>query len=339
MRRVVHRPRERLPDRRRRPQDAVEPRRRDHVQDCAYAAPRLPDRRRPRARELDLGTGVGPVAQLVLQSLDGEGVAGAVGQNARQQVAAEPVRPLGEDQEAVAHRGGAEPLVPRQADAVRAQRAGDVGGGRRGVSPHIRAALLLGHPHPGDRAGLVSEGDQPRVIHAGGEPGEPFPRESRRMPQGRPRGIRHGNGTQVGVLHLGPEVKAGRAAHMRTGARVREPWLGAQTVACSNRHELVVGGVVVDFVEAVADGVVRAQDRGIGVGLIGPAGGVGGRREASEVSYVAGGRTPAVEGPGQHRIASQEVIAAEGWRLIADLVRRHGRTIGRGSLGGAGEDE
>src|SRR5690348_16673006 len=40
--------------RRRRPEDAVEPRRHDHLHDRADAAPLLPDERRPRAVELDL---------------------------------------------------------------------------------------------------------------------------------------------------------------------------------------------------------------------------------------------------------------------------------------------
>ncbi len=54
------------------------------------------------------------VAELVLQALDVEGVAAAVGQDARHQEAGQALVGLGEHEEEVGHRRRAEPLVAGQ---------------------------------------------------------------------------------------------------------------------------------------------------------------------------------------------------------------------------------
>ena len=56
------------------------------------------------------------------------------------------------------------------------------------------------------------------------------------------------------------------------GARpVVGPRRGVQAVTDRHRHELVVGGVVLDLVDAVAVAVVGVQDRLIAVGQLAPA--------------------------------------------------------------------
>ena len=94
-----------------RAEHAVEARVVDHLDDRRHAAALLADHPRPGAVELDLAGGVGAVAELVLQALDAEAVAAAVGQDARQQEARQPAVGLREHQERVAHRRRAEPLV------------------------------------------------------------------------------------------------------------------------------------------------------------------------------------------------------------------------------------
>src|SRR5690606_42073857 len=68
----------------------------------------------------------------VLEPLDVERVATAVGQHARHEEAREPTRRLGEHEEGVRHRGAAEPLVAGEAIRV----AGWFGARR--VRAHIR---------------------------------------------------------------------------------------------------------------------------------------------------------------------------------------------------------
>ena len=56
------------------------------------------------------------------------------------------------------------------------------------------------------------------------------------------------------------------------GARaVVGPRRGVQAVADGDRHQLVVGGVVFDLVDAVAVAVVGVQDRLVAVGQFAPA--------------------------------------------------------------------
>ena len=83
----------------------------DHLDDGRHAAALLADHPRPGAPELDLARGVGAVAELVLQALDVESVAPAVGKDAREQEARQAARRLGQHEERVAHRRGAEPFV------------------------------------------------------------------------------------------------------------------------------------------------------------------------------------------------------------------------------------
>ena len=127
------------------------------------AAALLADHPRPGAAELDLARGVRAVAELVLEPLDVEAVALAVGRPARQQEAGDAALGLGEDEEGVAHRRRAEPLVAGELvlgpGAAAVERDGD-----GGVGADVGAALLLGHRHPAEGAGLVGRRDHPPVV-------------------------------------------------------------------------------------------------------------------------------------------------------------------------------
>ena len=69
---VPHRLGDRLTHPRRRAEHAVQTRALHHLDDRAHAAARLAEQHPDRAVELDLGGGVRPVAELVLESLDAE---------------------------------------------------------------------------------------------------------------------------------------------------------------------------------------------------------------------------------------------------------------------------
>ena len=122
-------------------EQAVEPGVVDHPDDRRHAAPLLADEPCPDAAELDLGGRERARPELVLEPLELHPGA-ALDEEARQ-----AARRLGENQEHVARRVRAEPLVAVDLIGAVAERlgAGDVGA-------HVGAALALGHRHPGDRA-------------------------------------------------------------------------------------------------------------------------------------------------------------------------------------------
>src|SRR3954468_11663796 len=93
------------------PKRAVEASVIDHFDDRRDAATLLADEPRPRPAELHLRRGVGPVAELVLQSLKVNAVALAVRGEPRHEEARQPAGSLRKHQERVAHRRGEEPLV------------------------------------------------------------------------------------------------------------------------------------------------------------------------------------------------------------------------------------
>src|SRR5487761_492486 len=124
MSRMVSRLRDGLAHQRRGADDAVEACVVDHLDDGPHSLPCFADQPRERAIKLDLARGVGAIAELVFQTLDVEGVAGAIGEDARQQEAGQAARSLGEHQEGVAHRRRTEPLVPRQLELAAGSRRG-----------------------------------------------------------------------------------------------------------------------------------------------------------------------------------------------------------------------
>ena len=121
--RVMHRLRQRHAHHAGRRDRAVEPRELHHLDDGAHAAALLADAPREGIVELDLGRGVGAVAELVLEPLEVQPVDRAVRAKARHQEAGEPARRLRQHQEGVAHRRRHEPFVAGDARSRRPRAA------------------------------------------------------------------------------------------------------------------------------------------------------------------------------------------------------------------------
>ena len=190
-----------------RAEHAVEPGHRDHLDDGGDAPALGSEPSRPGAVELDLGRGVGAVAELVLEALDAEDVAGAVVEHPGDDEAGQPALGLGEHEEHVAHRRRAEPLVPGQGVlAVGRERLGP-----RGVGADVRAALLLGHAHAGQAARLRGGLAQASVVRRGPQPGLPLCCDGRVGAQCRDRCVGHRDRAAVAGLDLRPDQEAGRA--------------------------------------------------------------------------------------------------------------------------------
>ena len=251
----------------RRADDAVQARVVDHLDDRRHAAARLADHLGQRAAELDLAGGVGAVAELVLQALQLEArVARAVGQHARQREAGDAFVGLREDEEEVAHRRAAEPLVAGELPpaVVAGQRA-------RGVGAHVRAALLLGHRHAAQRARPCR-----RPAAARG-------RSVVAVSRGTHSAASSGCGAQRGDRGEGHRDRAAEArlglARADVGGRARDvgarlvgaPRQRVQLLLDAGAHERVPRGVELDLVAAVAEAVVGVQHRRVLVGLDAPA--------------------------------------------------------------------
>jgi hypothetical protein len=203
-----------------------------------HAAAGLAHHPRPRAAQLDLARGVRAVAELVLQALHLEaGVARAVGQHARQREARQALVGLGEDEEQVAHRRAAEPLVAGElvlgARSARAQRRG---GGR--VRAHVGAALLLGHRHPAQRAALLGRRPELGIVGGGRQQRHPLLGDVGLRAQRGDGGERHRDRAAEAGLGLDRAVVQRRARDVRAGPR-RRPRQALQLLADAGRHERV----------------------------------------------------------------------------------------------------
>ena len=122
---------------------------------------------------------------------------------------------LGEHEEDVARRIGAEPLVAGELEPAVADRLG-----ARGVGAHVRAALLLGHRHPAQRAG-----DQPR-LPLGGDLGVDAQRGHRRV--GHRDRAHH---ARVGVRPQRTRARRGRRARPAAGRAHGSAWISRATRA------------------------------------------------------------------------------------------------------------
>ena len=234
---------------------AVEPGVVHHREDRAHAALFVPDAARPGAAVLDLARRIRAVAELVLEPLDVERVAAAIGPPARHEEAGG--RRTGarqrEREQRVAHRRGVEPFVSDQLVDVAADRVGE-----RAVRAHVAAALLLGHAHPDRRGGLVARGQAARVVAR---------REHARLPlvghrllgaQRRNARVGHRDRTGVARLHLVQDRVHRRARHV--GARARlAPRQRVHRVLHRERHQRVPGGMERDLVDPMAEAVERGE--------------------------------------------------------------------------------
>ncbi len=279
----------------------------------------LADELRPGAVQLDLARRVGAVAELVLQALQVHGVAGAVGQDARQREARQALGRLRQDEEEVAHRRRAEPLVAGQ-DVLAARPAAVDRLGHGRVGAHVRAALLLGHRHATQRArlaapqlGVVARRRQPR-LPLGGDLGL-------RAQRGH-SGERHRDRAGEAALGLrGGEVQR-RARSVGGGLlRCRRPRQRVQLVAHPEPHEVMPRAVKLHLVDAVPIAVEGLQARRVLVGLEAPADRVAAPRRAD---LVRAAERPtgalALERLDERKVVGEQVAALQRWGLVGDLV-------------------
>ena len=173
----------------------------DHPDDRRHPAALLAHQPAAHAVELDLRRGQRARAELVLEPLDPEAGVAALDQEARQ-----PLRRLGEREEHVARRVGAEPLV-----------AGDLVGavglrlGAGGVGADVGAALLLGHRHAGQRARVVVLEHQARL---------PLLGEVRVLAQRGDHRVGHRHRAHHAAVDLVPDVHQRGAHGVRAGLGV-----------------------------------------------------------------------------------------------------------------------
>ncbi len=200
-------------------------------------------------------------------------------------------------------RRRAEPLVPGEQVAAVARRR--VGHGPGGVGPDVRAALLLGHRHPGQQAGLAVGHGQAGLVGARGQQRLVAGGQGGLVAQGRHAGVGHRDRAAVAGLGLGPDEELGRPGHVRAGPLVG-PGRGVQAVPDRGGHQLVPGRMEVDLVDPVAARVVGAQHRLVHVGQPGLLLGAG--RAGQQPSSCSSAR--AQPAPSRSRAASRAASAA-----------------------------
>jgi hypothetical protein len=135
----------------------------DHLDDRRDTATLVADAVRGGLLEPDLRGGVRAIAELVLEPVDPERVVRSVVEDPWEEEARQPAGCLREDEEGVAHRSRAEPLVAGQQVFVA------VGLGPGLVGADVGASLTLGHRHPAERAALVGVRAETGVVLGRGE--------------------------------------------------------------------------------------------------------------------------------------------------------------------------
>ena len=138
--------------------------------------------------------------------------------------------------------------------------------GPRGIGADVGASLLFGHRHADEGALFLAAGMKRRVVDVRGDPRQPFVGELRLLPQRRHGGEGHRERAADAGLLLVEEEFEGCADDVRTGFR-RTPRQRVRFVLDAERHQLVPGGMELDFVDPPAEAVVRAEDGREAVGL------------------------------------------------------------------------
>src|SRR5829696_4824737 len=282
--------------------DAVEPRVRDHLDDRRDAAALFPEQPRLGAAELDLAGRERARAELVLQALDLEPRA------ALDDEAGEPARSLREDEEDVADRMRAEPLVAGQLEhAV----AGRFGASRAGAD--VGAALLLRHRHAAERAALVVGQRQPRL---------PLGRDLRLRAERGDGGVGHRDRAHDAGVGLRPQQLQRRARDVRARARLT-PWERVDLALYGAAQQPVPARVVVDAIDAVPVAVVGLQPRRVALGAAAMLLRLGGARDCAAVAHAVDrpAGALALEPFAQRGVGIEVVDVLERRRLVEDLVR------------------
>ena len=155
---------------------------------------------------------------LSLRRMQPDAVAGAVGQHPGEDEAGEPVRRLRQREEQVVHRGRGEPLVAGEPVGAVARRLR-----ARGVRPHVRAALLLGHRHAREQPGLRRRAGEAERVGRGAQAAArtPRPAPGRAAARARPRtSSRSGSSAPTPAA---PSGRSRRPAPRARPARRRPP--------------------------------------------------------------------------------------------------------------------
>ena len=150
-----------------------------------------------------------------------------------------------------------------------------------------------------------------RVVFAAGQQGLVDGGELRVEPQRRNDGVGHRDRAHVAGLG-GPHAGLGRADHMRARPVVG-PRRGVQSVLDRDPHQLVVGRVVFDLVDAVSVAVVGAQDGPVAVGQLAPALGLPGAGDRADRGHLVQAPLPA--------FADQSLDKNRGRRRVVLLQR------------------
>src|ERR1044072_5475804 len=256
-----------------------------------------------------------------------EGVALAVGCPARHQEAGDAGLCLGEDEEGVAHRRRAEPLM---ADylvlgagpaAVQRRRGG-------GVRAHVGAALLLGHRHPAEGAVLALGRHRGLVVVEREEPLFPLGGHLGLLAQRRDRRVGHRDRAADAALGLHQQHEHRGPGDMCAGPRFA-PRRRVQPVIDPDPHQLVPGDVELDLVDSVAVAVVSAQLRLLLVCFEAPAARLARAADRAQLFGLALSPLAALAAQrlDQRPIGIEGVVVLQRRWLVEDLVCARGAAL------------
>ena len=287
----------------------------DHLDDRPHPLALGPEPVGEGAFVLDLGGGVRPVAELVLEAQKADAVAAAVFEPARHEKAGEAAAGARERQESVRHRRRAEPLVAGETVAP------SIGLGPRRVRADVGAALLFGHRHPQRRAAFLRHRRDGGVVVA---------REELRPPERLERriGAERGDGG-VGHRHRAAGAGLGLARHVdhrgvgRVAARRVLPGDRRVARAEPRRHQVVVGRVEGDLVEPPPARVEEPEFRRCPVRRPSRLARRGAPVDGPELGQRA--RVGPARMIAQHRVVRPEVRVAARGRLVRHIVG--GKTV------------
>src|ERR1700730_2038388 len=127
----------------------------------------------------------------------------------------------------------------------------------------------------------------------------------------------------MAAFALRPDVECGRAC--RVCARTRlAPWKRMEPVADRNFHQPVPGWMELDLVDPVAETIVRAQHRRVGVGLEAPVDRLLRTRKTAQLANHVLGPRPSfpLERLAQRRVGFEQVVVDERWRLVEIRLHR-----------------
>ena len=199
-----------------------------------------------------------------------------------------------------------------------------------GIAAHIGTALLFGHRHSNGQPVLFSRGNGTGVIFLRSHARLPKLRQFRSRSQRRDTRVSHGHWAGYTGIRLGhqkhhrpvKDVTGGFAAPCAPGNPVRQ----------AQGHQVMVGGMELDFVQALAVAIKGLQARRIRVRLVRPFAGLHGAaslaefRKAGMVCSAATG----FHSIAQCRVRSISIDIGERRRLIGHYMGcklRHGLSI------------